>query len=200
VNSSLSGDEGVRLVYTFDTKWAPPAKFFIKIGPLWPTLVFKINSLECNGGHHTLVNVGDGQVEVCDFRVWCRLDLYTTQRPGYPSRMVTESEVKKSCARFLEVGIKTILCLLDEAELAYYRTVPGGLLGCYQRTGFTVVHRPVNDHQAPPVPNDVLPVIYCDFKAGQKPVLVHCSAGQDRSQAVAAYVDSFNTAEKKVGP
>src|SRR3972149_2059995 len=54
-------------------------------------------------------------------------------------------------------GIRSILCLLDERQLGYYRLVPGGLLETYRRAGMAVSSVPVTDLQTPPIPPADLP-------------------------------------------
>jgi Tyrosine phosphatase family len=114
--------------------------------------------------------------------------LFRSARPGYNGKLVTEAEVARWVTEAMTHGIKTILCLLDHAQLAYYGSVPGGLLGYYRQAGFAVVHLPVADHQRPAVPPEVLAIAYSDFLSAQKPLLVHCSAGFDRTGAVVNYL------------
>src|SRR3972149_8093520 len=49
-------------------------------------------------------------------------------------------------------GIRSILCLLDEGQLGYYRRVPGGLLETYRRAGMAVSSVPATDLPTPPIP------------------------------------------------
>ena len=114
--------------------------------------------------------------------------LFRSGRPGYPSRSVAEAEVAEWVGRARERGIQAVLCLLDDQQLAYYTEVPGGLLDYYRQAGFVVLHHPVEDHQKPAVPSAVLTKAHADFLAATKPVLVHCSAGCDRTGAVVDYL------------
>jgi len=83
-------------------------------------------------------------------------EFYKSSRPGYDGKRVSETAVAEWCARAKGHGIRTILCLLDEEQLAYYTEVPGGLLDYYRQAGFVVLHHPVEDHQKPAVPSAVL--------------------------------------------
>jgi len=118
-------------------------------------------------------------------------ELYKSSRPGYDGKCVSETAVAEWCARANGHRIQTIMCLLDDEQLAYYKDVPGELLGYYKRAGFVVLHHPVQDHRKPPlpvVPPEVLVSAYSDFLNSKKPMLVHCSAGCGRTRAVVNYL------------
>ena len=95
--------------------------------------------------------------------------LYRSGRPGYPCESVAEAAVAEWIARARSHRIQTILCLLDEKQLAYYTEVPGGLLDYYRQAGFVVLHHPVEDHQEPAVPSAVLAKAHVDFLAATRP-------------------------------
>ncbi len=116
--------------------------------------------------------------------------LYRASRPGYPSHVVSLEEVQHWCRKAKNIGIKTILCLLAEEQLAYYNSVPNGLLEYYRSQGFEVIHHPVQDHLKPPIPPECLPMICADYRSAAKPVLVHCSAGMDRTGGVVSCIES----------
>jgi hypothetical protein len=111
-------------------------------------------------------------------------------RPGYPNKAVDAETVDAWIAEANDAKIRTILCLLDDAQLEYYLQAGGdGLLGRYRAAGFVVIHRPVADHQHPAISNELLQRIASDFLAAELPLLIHCSAGEDRTGAVIEYLE-----------
>ena len=118
--------------------------------------------------------------------------LMRSSRPGYPSPRVSKELVDQWLARISEIGIRTIICLLDEDQLNYYSSIPEGLLGLYRNSGFKVIHKRIPDpayHQEGwAVLEERLNEIYKSFQAAEKPVLIHCSAGQDRTGRVINYI------------
>ena len=112
-------------------------------------------------------------------------------RPGYRGQgggQVPQSDVEAWLADAKTLGIRSILCLLDENQLDFYRDLQGGLLGAYRRAGMTVGHVPVEDHQTPPIPPDLLEEVERLFTALPPPLLVHCSAGIDRTGAATEHI------------
>jgi protein-tyrosine phosphatase len=109
-------------------------------------------------------------------------NLLGVSRPGYPGDRIERKQVDLWLANAKVAGIKTILCLLDEQHLQMYVHLhPDGLLGLYRAAGFRVIHRPVKDHVAPPIPTKIQKTIVWDYLRAEKPLLVHCSAGIDRT-------------------
>lgn len=115
--------------------------------------------------------------------------LYRSSRPGYGSHNVEPAAVDTWIESAKAAGIRTILCLLSHEQLNYYRQLgEAGLIGRYRCAGFKVIHRAVEDHQTPPVPDDLLKQTAIDFCTAELPFLVHCSAGIDRTGAVVNYL------------
>jgi protein tyrosine phosphatase (PTP) superfamily phosphohydrolase (DUF442 family) len=117
------------------------------------------------------------------------LVLYSSSRPGYelgrnpvPPQVVDEwiEDVKSQ-------GVVSILCLLADDQLRLYAGLPTGLLAYYQAKGLAVGHVPAKDHASPPLSAAQLAEVEQAFSALPKPVLVHCSAGIDRTESVRWY-------------
>ena len=121
-------------------------------------------------------------------------------RPGHPGKAVSESAVEIWCNEVSRAGIKSILCLLDEEQLKFYSELPGGLLGHYTSRGFEVGHVPVEDHKWPPLDDVELARVWEEFLSLPSPVLVHCSAGIDRTGAAVKYIRAKIDAGKVTGP
>lgn len=105
-------------------------------------------------------------------------------RPGYSGergRLVSSEEVDEWLTKVRACGIKSIMCLLAEDQLPLYNRLPAGLISYYQNAGFAVVHIPVQDHRQPPLTKEQLEKVWETYQAFPKPVLVHCSAGIDRT-------------------
>jgi hypothetical protein len=97
-------------------------------------------------------------------------------------------------------GIRSIITLMHPKELDHYNALDldsGDLLEFYRKQGFNVCHIPWEDPAYRPPSGrftykDELSRVRSkaldEFDNLPKPVLLHCSAGQDRSAPVAAYI------------
>ncbi|HCN31418.1 MAG TPA: hypothetical protein DIT64_22490 [Verrucomicrobiales bacterium] len=127
--------------------------------------------------------------------------LLASSRPGYDSgrnHPVSRDAVESWINVAREAGAASILCLLDERHLVLYEeALPGGLLAHYEQSGFDVGHLPIRDHEWPPVTEDELRQAQAWFEKLPKPVLVHCSAGQDRTGAVVEHLCALHGNQAK---
>lgn len=79
------------------------------------------------------------------------------------------------------MGVRSIICLLAEDQLVLYEALPSGLISYYQAVGFEVVNVPAFDHRNPPLSAEQLEDVWRAYAKLPKPVVVHCSAGIDRT-------------------
>lgn len=106
------------------------------------------------------------------------------RRPGYKcgrSVPVAEVDVDVWVREVRDFGIKSIICLLSSDQLPLYDQLPDGLIAFYRAEGFIVEHVPAEDHQCPPLSEDHLQKVWAAYGTLPKPVLVHCSAGIERT-------------------
>ena len=119
-------------------------------------------------------------------------ELARSPRPGYAPGMegtVTREAVERWAAHVRGLGVASIICLLDRDQLPLYdRTLPGGLLRFYQEAGFAVAHIPTPDGLMRPFTAAQLERAWESFLRLPKPVLVHCSAGHDRTGRVVTHI------------
>ncbi len=105
-------------------------------------------------------------------------------RPGYSGergRSVRQDEVDAWVSETRAFGIKSIICLLGPDQLQLYDQLPVDLVSYYRQAGFEVEHVPVRDRQHPALSSKDLADVWTAYGKLTKPVMVHCSAGIDRT-------------------
>ncbi len=100
--------------------------------------------------------------------------------------------VERWVDRVKGAGFRSIISLLEDAQLDRFYVRgglglhPNGLLGYYRARGFSAESIPCTDYEPPSV--EKMNRALFAFRALPKPVLLHCSAGIDRTTPVAAYI------------
>lgn len=95
-------------------------------------------------------------------------------------------------SRAIEAGFRSVISLLEPKQLLLHYVAGGlnlhaeGLLGYYESRGLQVKSIPCTDYQEPS-DQKKLRVLEA-FRSLPQPVLLHCSAGIDRTSPVAAFL------------
>jgi protein tyrosine phosphatase (PTP) superfamily phosphohydrolase (DUF442 family) len=116
----------------------------------------------------------------------------TSPRPGFapgPELTVHDHVVDAWIEDARRFGIRSVMCLIGNDQLWLYRkATPAGLLARYRDAGFEVCHIPTADQQTHPFTEAEYEHAWDSFQRLPKPVLVHCSAGMDRTGRVVRHI------------
>lgn len=126
---------------------------------------------------------------------------YHPHYAGSRVRLPTETLplIEEWAARLRTAGVKSILSLMHEGDLACYSGLDLGaadLLAYLLNQGFAIAHHPYEDpaHKRSSEAERlatllrIRPLALASYDALPKPVVIQCSAGQDRSAPVAAFI------------
>jgi protein-tyrosine phosphatase len=118
--------------------------------------------------------------------------LATSPRPGYQpgwESRVAREHVELWVEEKRQFGVASILCLISNDQLPLYEpALPNGLLHFYREVGFEVAHLPTFDGLTEPYTHEQYEMAWELFQRLPKPVLVHCSAGYDRTGRVVNHI------------
>ena len=118
------------------------------------------------------------------FRDWIpELRLGRACRPGLGTdrRLVPAADVSSWIAAVKACGVRSVVCLLDEAELGCYAHLPSGLIGAYRDAGLDAASLPITPDEPWTISREELALLDELMIRLPRPVVIHCSAGQVRS-------------------
>jgi hypothetical protein len=111
------------------------------------------------------------------------------------------ADVTRWVERVVALGFNGLICLMHHKEIAHYAHLDlgaPGIIALYHSKGLEVCHLPWDDPKHRPshakgsfraeLTRIRANALEC-FKKLRKPVLIHCSAGIDRSSPVCAYIE-----------
>ena len=112
-------------------------------------------------------------------------------RPGWWDERGIALVVREYVARVRAMGIHSIVCLLSQGELVRYYAAHGvNLFAAYREAGLQLAHVPVADHEKPPLGTGDLFKLRIMLTDLQRPWLIHCSAGIDRTGCAVEHLEA----------
>jgi protein-tyrosine phosphatase len=124
--------------------------------------------------------------------------LARSSRPGYAGERgapVSAASVRDWVAEVKSLGVRSIICLLGPDQLLLYSSLEMSLPDFCAAAGFSVEHVPVLDHKFPPLTSRERDKVWRAYRRLPKPVLVHCSAGVDRTGSAVDHICSMLKSE-----
>jgi hypothetical protein len=125
--------------------------------------------------------------------------LACSERPGFPNHTVPARVVDQWLEELRRQGVRSVINMLSEEEMAvYYRHLEQPLVEYCADAGFEVRQVSHEDLGVIVTKSVLLDRVHAAFNNLPKPVIIHCSAGAERSKlAVKAICKMWKRRNKK---
>lgn len=114
--------------------------------------------------------------------------LAKSSRPGYPSIGISASTVKMWLDDAKKEGIKSVICMMTAREMRTKYRISTSLPNIYKLHGLICAWVPTPDSGNDDIPFDSEQKVIEAYEKLPKPVLIHCSAGMQRSGAAVSAI------------